>query len=494
MTTLTTELLFRTLRPSCFFKGQTTNFHGITDHSSQAGPGIVFFALPSKQRGPEGFIDLALHKGVTAIVAPEAVVMKKQTIFSHITFFGVKDIRLALAETAHLLFPKTPDFMAGITGTNGKTSIANFTHQLWQSLGKKSISLGTLGLKGMDYLPLSPTHTTPEPLDLYPLLDEAAGHGITHCALEASSHGIHQRRLDGIKFNVGVFSNFSQDHLDYHLNLRTYWLAKVRLFKELIAHQGTAISHINLPHPYDLAEACRKNSLTHWTYGIDDGDVKVNKITCLPEGQKVEATFLGQPLTFSFPLIGRFQLENLIASLLIVHASGVPLEELIPHTQNITPVEGRLEYVGTTPSGGSIYIDYAHTPGALETALKDLRAHTKKSLFVVFGCGGDRDQSKRSQMGNIAHTLADHVIITDDNPRQENPDHIRNDILKGAPDAHSIPGRDEAISVAIDKLKEGDVLVIAGKGHERFQVVGTRSLPFNDKHAALRKLKQLKAS
>ena len=492
--TLTTNELFRVLKPTCFFKGQTTNFHGVADHSSQAAPGMIFFALPSKRRGPDGFIDLALHKGATAIVAPDVVVLKKQSTFSHITFFGVKDIRLALAETAHMLFPKAPPFLAAVTGTNGKTSIAQFAQQLWSLAGHKAISLGTLGLQGMDHVHMPPTLTTPEPLDLYPLLDEAQHEGVTHGVLEASSHGLHQRRLDGLCFDVGCFSNFSQDHLDYHLNLRTYWLAKMRLFKELLKTQGTAILNVGLPYPYDLSEVCKKKNLTCWTYGFDEGNFRIKNVRHTNEGQDVEALFFDQPISFFFPLQGRFQLENLLAALLIVHASGVSLEELATQTSNLKHIHGRLEYVGTTPSGGTVYVDYAHTPDALKVVLENLKPQTEKSLWLVFGCGGDRDSGKRVQMGEIAAQWANHVIVTDDNPRLEDPEKIRLDILKGAPQAQSIAERSEAITTAIQGLQKGDVLLIAGKGHERFQVIGTRHLPFSDKHIALKVLRQLKAS
>ena len=494
MATLTTNELFRVLAPTCFFKGQTTNFHGIAGHSSQAAPGMVFFALPSKRRGQEGFIELALHKGATAIVAPESVVLKKQSTFSHITFFGVKDIRLALAETAQMLFPEAPGFLAAVTGTNGKTSIAQFTQQLWALTDHNAVSLGTLGLQGMNYEHLPPSLTTPEPLDLYPLLDEAYHQGMTHAVLEASSHGLHQRRLDGLRFQVGCFSNFSQDHLDYHLNLRTYWLAKMRLFKELMKPGGTAIINASLPYPYDLSEACKKKNLTCWTYGVEGNDVKVTHVEHTEAGQNVEAVFFDQKESFFLPLQGRFQLENALAAILIVHASGVALRNVLAQTEKLKGVQGRLEYVGMTPKGGCVYVDYAHTPDALRVVLENLRSHVKGNLLLVFGCGGDRDTSKRIHMGEVAERGADHVIVTDDNPRLEEPDKIRADILKGAPHAQSIGERSEAISTAIQKLGKDDTLLIAGKGHERFQIIGTRHLPFNDKHIALKIIRQLKAS
>jgi UDP-N-acetylmuramyl-tripeptide synthetase len=494
MATLTTNELFRVLKPACFFKGQTTSFHGVADHSSQAAPGMVFFALPSKRRGPEGFIELALHKGATAVVAPDSVVLKKQSTFSHITFFGVKDIRLALAETAKMLFPEAPEFLAAVTGTNGKTSIAQITQQLWALTNHSAISLGTLGLQGMNYDHLPPSLTTPEPLDLYPLLDEAYHQGVTHCVLEASSHGLHQRRLDGLTFQVGCFSSFSQDHLDYHLNLRTYWLAKMRLFKELLKTGGTAIVNTSLPYPYDVSEACKKKNLTCWTYGLEEGDVKVKNVQHTREGQNVEAIFFDQSVSFFLPLQGRFQLENVLASILIVHASGVPLSDILAQIEHLKAVQGRLEYVGTTPKGGHVYVDYAHTPDALKVVLDSLRPQTQGNLWLVFGCGGDRDTGKRTQMGEIAAKGADHVIVTDDNPRLEDPEKIRGDVLKGVPQAQSIAERSEAITTAIQKLDKDDTLLIAGKGHERFQIIGTRHLPFNDKHIALKVIRQLKAS
>lgn len=496
MVQLTTDDLFRILQPTSFFRGQTTQFHGIACHSAQASPGIVFFALPSKKKGPEGFIDISLHKGVTAIVAHEDIVMEKRAIFSHVTFFGVPNIRLALTKAAHFLFPRTPPFLAAVTGTNGKTSIVNFTRQLLQKLGHKAMSIGTLGVTGIqdarDDYPLAPL-TTLEPLELYPLLNSATSEGITHAIMEASSHGLHQRRLDGLKFHVGVFSNFSHDHLDYHLNLRTYWLNKTRLFKELMHVEGIAIFHTSLMHSHELSEICRRNGLTHWTYG-PEGDAFIQKITCKDHRQDVTFVAFEKKYQFTLPLLGAFQAENALAALLTVHASGVPIKDILPFMAHLQTAPGRLEHLGSAPNGGDVYVDYAHTPDALETLLKHTRENLEGELYVIFGCGGDRDTTKRARMGEIAAQFAHHVVVTDDNPRMEDPASIRRTIMQGAPKATDFPGRAEAITHTIAHLKKGDRLVIAGKGHECYQIIGHHSLPLSDKNVALKAMRKQEAS
>ncbi|MGB0919283.1 MAG: UDP-N-acetylmuramoyl-L-alanyl-D-glutamate--2,6-diaminopimelate ligase [Holosporaceae bacterium] len=494
MTTLSIETLFEILQPTCFFRGQTTLFEGLTDHSSHARPGLIFFALPSSKRGAEGFIDLALHKGATAIVAPEAVVLKKRLVFSHITFFGVKEIRYSLSKISGALHPERPSFMAAVTGTNGKTSIANLALQLWQHLGKKAASLGTLGLQGVDVEAPQSSLTTMEPLAFYPLLSAIAKKGISHCVLEASSHGLDQRRLDDIAFHAGVFSSFSRDHLDYHGNMRTYWLSKARLFKELVVENGIAILNDNLSYPYELAEACRRRNLRMWFYGFDKGDFRIKDLKVTPRGQEVLATCFGKEISFAVPLIGRFQAANVMAAILLVHASGVDIADILKVTPLLKSTPGRLEYVGASPKGGHVYLDYAHTPDALEIMLQHMRPHTKKRLFVLFGCGGDRDKGKRSLMGAVATTYADEVIVTDDNPRYEDPSEIRQNILKGAQGAREIAERADAILTAVSELEKDDVLVIAGKGHETLQWIGSHSVPFSDQQVALRAIKQLQSA
>ena len=494
MTTLSIETLFDILKPTCFFRGQTTRFEGLTDHSSHARPGLIFFALPSAKRGEEGFIDLALHKGATGIVALESVVLQKYRVFSHITFFGVQDIRHSLSKISGALHPERPSFMAAVTGTNGKTSVVNFTHQILQHCGKQSSALGTLGLSGAKTQLKLSNLTTPEPLTLYPLLDDLKKQGKTHCVLEASSHALDQHRLDDIVFNVGVFTSFSRDHIDYHGNMRTYWLAKARLFKDLVVEEGIAILSNNLSYPHEIAEACRRRRLKTWLYGFKEGDFYIKNINPTPKGQDVEAVFFKKSIAFSVPLVGQFQVENVMAAMLVAYASGVDLDAILKVVPCLKPAHGRLEHIGQSPKGGHIYLDYAHTPDALEVMLKDLRAHTKKRLCVLFGCGGDRDKGKRSMMGAVATQHADHVIITDDNPRYEDPADIRQDILKGCDKAVEIEDRADAIITAVEMLEHNDVLVIAGKGHETMQYVGSRSMPFSDQQVVLKALKQLQSA
>lgn len=501
MNSVSIQTLFNILEPKSFFLGQSSHFEGICDHSSQAEPGLLFFVLPSAQKGPEGYLDLALMKGVTGIVADHRVALEKQAIFSHITFFGVKNPHLALTRMVSALYNKRPQFMAAVTGTNGKTSVTSFAFQLWSALKKPAAALGTLGLQTDRSLTCPPATvgnlTTLEPVALYTTVQTLKEQGTDYLALEASSHGLAQNRLDGLSFGAGVFTSFSQDHLDYHKNMRSYWMTKLRLFQDLIQENGVAIVNDALPHPYELREAFLKKDLTAWTYGFDAGSV-CQIIEILPwrkgtqKGQKVRVRLFEEETSFVFPLLGRFQVENVLAAILLVHASGVPLEDILPHTEHLSPAEGRLEHIADTPQGACIYVDYAHTPHALEQVLQELKPLTKKRLIVVFGCGGDRDPSKRPLMGAVAQKNADCILVTDDNPRFEKASAIRQEILAGAPTkARSVPGRSNAIKEAISMLKKGDVLLIAGKGHEKIQSIQGKSLPFDDKRAVKNILQDL---
>jgi len=488
--------LFTVLSPINFFKGKTTHFNAVTDHSASVKPDSLFVAIPSARRGPEGFTDVALHKGAAAIITLPEVALEKHHTFPHATFVGVKDVRLALTQIARHISPQKPRFCAAITGTNGKTSIAQFSYQLWSALDLKAASLGTLGLQGMSNFgnTLTQSLTTLEPLSFYPLMNSMAEQGIDYLACEASSHGLFQKRLDGLLFKAGVFSSFSRDHLDYHGNMRAYWMAKARLFKDLMEEKGVAILNHNLLHPSELFEICRRRSLSIWTYGREGKEVTLHKSVPTLKGQDIDITVFGKPYQLSLPLFGYFQVENALAALLVVHASGVPVEKIIPLLTHLKTLPGRLEYVGITPYGGHVYVDYAHTPDALEMVLTHMRSHTRARLGVLFGCGGERDAGKRVLMGKIAAEKSDFVFITDDNPRHEDPAFIRQEILKTAPKAHEIPNRSEAIQSAIKMLQKDDILILAGKGHENFQLIENRSIPFNDARIALNTIKSLNSA
>lgn len=463
--------------------GQSQRFEGICDHSSKAAPGLLFFSIPSKSKEAKDFLDVALLKGATGVVAPSDIVLEKRSVFSHITFFGVKDARLALTKMAAAMYKQTPAFMAAVTGTNGKTSISQFSTQLWNALGQKSAALGTLGVTGVDIKPLPEGSllTTPEPMTLYPLIDKLAKSGVQNMALEASSHGLDQRRLDGLSFQAAVFSSFSPEHLDYHGDMHTYWLAKTRLFRQLVADEGTAILYTDLENPHELREICKRKNLNVWRYGTDEAaDARITNIQDTEDGQRVSMLLLGEQKTFDLPVKGHFQALNALAAVLLVHASGFPIDQILEHIKNLSFVPGRLQFAGKTPNGARIYIDYAHTPDALRTVLKDLRAISTRQVGVVFGCGGQRDPFKRPLMGQVAHELADFCVITDDNPRFEDPQKIREEIQKEAPKAHMVAGRAVAIEQAIHMLKRGDVLLIAGKGHETYQLVRGQVVPLDD--------------
>ena len=485
--------IFGALNPISFFRGQVTAFDGISDHTSTAKTGVLFFACPGRQKSAEELTEIALIKGVSGIVTTHDVAMEKRAIFSHITFFGVKSVPHAVAQMSRYLYVNQPAFAAAVTGTNGKTSIAHFTRQLWQLLGVRAASIGTLGVMGEQLkIPASllTSLTTPSAMHLYPLLDALAHDGVKACVLETSSIGLDARRADAMHLNVGVFSSFSQDHLDFHGSMRAYWLSKTRLFKELIAKDGTAILHTSLPYPHEAIEACSRRNLTIWHYGEQEtADVVINRVTYTPRegntgcaqiGQTLEVSFFGREHTFWVPIVGSIHAHNLVAAILTVHASGHAIAEVLEVVAHVTQPEGRLTCVGSTPKGSKVFVDFAHTPDALKTVLRDVRKQGAKKIGVVFGCGGQRDPDKREPMGQIAAQHADFVIITDDNPRHENPEAIHKAILKGAPKARVIPSRAEAITAGMQKLGRDDVLLIAGKGHEAMQYIGDDAIPFSD--------------
>ena len=453
---------------------------GLAVDSRIVKPGDLFFALAGHQTDGARFIDSAIGAGAVAVAGdhpPQGML--------GVPFVTTPNPRRALSLAAAKFFPRQPATIAAVTGTSGKTSVAAFARQIWQRLGHASASIGTIGL-------VSPKRTvygaltTPDPIALHRALDELAGDGVTHLAMEASSHGLDQFRLDGVRISAGGFTNLSRDHMDYHPDVAHYLAAKLRLFRELIAPGGAAV--ISADHDCSLAviEAARAHGLRIVTVGSrGDGageGIRLVEATIDGFAQELRLEHRGYPYSVRLPLVGAFQIENALVAAGLAIATGSEVDAVFESLEALVGAKGRLERVGER-NGAPIFVDYAHKPDALAKALQALRPYAKRKLVVVFGAGGDRDVGKRPLMGAIASENADSVIVTDDNPRSENPAAIRAAILAAAKGAKDIGDRAAAIRAAIDGLEPGDALVIAGKGHETGQIVGDRVLPFSDHDA-----------
>jgi UDP-N-acetylmuramoyl-L-alanyl-D-glutamate--2,6-diaminopimelate ligase len=387
--------------------------------------------------------------------------------------------RRRLALLAAAFHGEQPAHIAAVTGTNGKTSTAQFTRQLWQALGHKAGAMGTLGLVA-DGFPETPSLTTPDPVALHATLADVARGGVTHLAMEASSHGLDQFRLDGVVVEAAGFTNLTRDHLDYHGTMAAYLQAKLALFDRVMPKGATAVINADIPEFEQIASTAHARKQTVIGFGTAGKELRVIDATPLPHGQRLELELFGKRRTLELPLVGRFQVWNALCALGLVIGTGTDAEQAADCLVNLTGVRGRLEMVATLPNGAAVYVDYAHTPDGLETVLRSVRPHTHGRLSVVFGCGGDRDKGKRPMMGRIAAELADRVIVTDDNPRSEVPATIRAEVMAGCPGATEVDDRAKAIALAVGELGPGDVLVLAGKGHEQGQIIGNEVRPFDD--------------
>ena len=454
---------------------------GLTADSRRIEPGYLFAALPGSRHDGRAFIDDAVTRGAVAVLAEPGTRLTPSE--PPVALLADPNPRRALARMAATFYDRQPATIAAVTGTNGKTSVADFVRQIWQQQGFAAASLGTLGA--------NPAHrsapdglTTPDPVALHGYLAALANDGTDHLVLEASSHGLVQYRLDGLKLTAAAFTNLTRDHLDYHGSMKAYLAAKSRLFLELLPTGGTAVLNADLALSEALAEDCRKRGIAVLSYGTGPSDIRLQAQAAVPEGQALRISALGRDHELVLPLAGSFQALNVLAALGLVIATGGDSERALAAVPTLHGVPGRIERIGRSAGGGSVYVDYAHTPGALETVLKALRPHTTGRLVAVFGCGGDRDAGKRPEMGAAVKRQADLAIVTDDNPRGEDPAAIRRAVLAAIPDAEEIGDRGEAIARAVAALGPGDTLVIAGKGHERGQIVGETILPFDDREVA----------
>jgi UDP-N-acetylmuramoyl-L-alanyl-D-glutamate--2,6-diaminopimelate ligase len=447
---------------------------GLSADSRKVKSGYLFVAIAGAKADGTHFAKQAAAAGAAAVVAEQ----RPEGLPSSVAYIQVDNARRALALAAAKFYPRQPQTIAAVTGTSGKTSVAAFTRQIWTTLGFQSASIGTVGVvspKGEQYGSL----TTPDPVDLHRTLDRLAGEGVTHLALEASSHGLDQYRLDGVRIAAGGFTNLSRDHLDYHPTIEAYLAAKLRLFEDLIVAGGTAVVGIDDCYAGQVVDAARKRRLKIMTVGEQGEDIKLAGGSIDGFAQVIDVVHDGRRYKVKLPLVGAFQVQNAALAAGLAIATGAEPARTFAALEHLTGAKGRLELVGNH-NGAPIFIDYAHKPDALKKALASLRPYAKGKLTVVFGAGGDRDSGKRPIMGRVATEGADLVIVTDDNPRSENPAAIRAAILADAPGAAEIGDRAEAICKAIADLKGGDVLLIAGKGHETGQIIGDRVLPFSD--------------
>lgn len=451
---------------------------GVTADSRNVEPGYLFAALPGTGTDGRRFIGDALHRGATAILAPAGT--PKPDPLAADRFLTDADPRRCYARLAALFHRAQPEVVAAVTGTNGKTSVATFTRQIWQRLGLRAASLGTLGLEA----PAGNrpgTLTTPDPAELHRLLSDLHHDGVGHLAMEASSHGLDQRRLDGVNVTTAGFTNLSRDHLDYHGSVAAYLTAKTRLFDPVLVDGGTAVVNADVPEAAAIESAAANRSARIMRYGRNGADLHLLAADPDATGTRLRLSVFGRATQVHLPLAGEFQVANALCALgLVLADNSVDVDAAVDALEHLHGARGRLERVAVHPSGAPVYVDYAHTPDALRTVLSAVRPHTLGRLVVVFGCGGDRDPGKRPQMGKAAHDLADRVIVTDDNPRSEDPAIIRAAALAAAPGAEEIGDRRAAILAAVADLAAGDLLIIAGKGHETGQIVGDQRRPFDD--------------
>ena len=458
---------------------------GLAADSREVKPGYLFAALPGVKTDGSRFIADALQRGAAAILVPPGANVSSAAV----AIIEDRDPRRRLALIAARFYGLQPKVAVAVTGTNGKTSVASFVRQLWAGQGFKAANLGTVGVvtpAGTQVL----KHTTPDPIELHAILAALARDGITHLALEASSHGLQQRRVDGIDFAAGAFTNISRDHLDYHASFDDYFAQKLRLFTELLPQGAAAVVDVDSGAGKRVAAVCEARRLALISVGREGNALCLLAAEIDGFGQVLTVTHDGKQYKVRLPLVGAFQASNALVAAGLAMATGATAATVLPLLETLRGARGRLDLAGTARGGAPIFVDYAHTPDALAKALDALRPYVANRLVVVFGCGGDRDKGKRLEMGKVAVGNADIVIVTDDNPRSENPAAIRSEILAGAKGAIEIDDRARAIAEAVSRLKRGDVLLVAGKGHETGQTIGSTVIPFSDHDAVAVALKQ----
>lgn len=457
---------------------------GITADSRAVKPGWLFAAIPGVKMDGRTFIQDAVRHGAVAILTSKLDADMERP---RVPVLQSDNVRHAVAMMAARFHTPQPKHVAAVTGTDGKTSTAHFYQQLWRLMGAKAASIGTLGVVAPADVPAFPAvNTTPDPVLLMQVLQTLARHEVQHVAMEASSHGLDQHRLDGVDVRVAGFTNLTRDHLDYHHTEEAYFHAKLRLFTEVMRGGGVAVLNADEQHYEELKRASLATGHKVMGYGRAGDALRLLSLVPHATGQYAALELAGRKHEIDIPLIGGFQVMNILCAAGMAVAAGADADALAGAIGKLGGVPGRMEQVAVAKAGAPVFVDYAHTPGGLESVLTHIRPHVKGRLAVVFGCGGDRDRGKRPVMGEIAARLADAVFVTDDNPRTENAAGIRAEVMAGCPDAAEVEGREAAIRKAVAGLQKDDALVIAGKGHEQGQIVGDAVHPFNDAEVARR--------
>jgi len=455
---------------------------GLASDSRKVKPGYLFAALAGTKTDGAKFVKDAVARGAIVVLGVPALADDVAAL--GVRFIADENPRAGLARMAGAFFAAQPDIVAAVTGTKGKSSIVAFLREIWTQLGQPAASLGTVGViapKGV--LPLS--HTTPDPVEIHELLAQLKRDGVEHLAIEASSHGLDQHRLDGVTISGCGFTNITRDHMDYHPTFEDYLAAKLRLFSEVVKDGGVAVVNADADHASRFADAAKARGLTLISVGAKGETIKLAAREEEGDAQRLAITYAGKTYKVLLPLAGAFQASNALVAAGLAIGLGEDAARVFQALEHLKGAPGRMEKVAFTASGAPIYVDYAHTPDSLEKVLEALRPHTDNRLHVVFGCGGDRDKGKRPLMGAIAVKLADTVIVTDDNPRSEDPAAIRAEIMAAAEGAREIGDRAQAIRTAVAELQTGDVLVIAGKGHETGQYIKGEVHPFSDREQAI---------
>jgi UDP-N-acetylmuramoyl-L-alanyl-D-glutamate--2,6-diaminopimelate ligase len=461
---------------------------GVTSDSRTVEPGFLFFALPGSKKDGAAYAADAARRGAAAVVAGPGVALEPLST----PVLSSDDPRRALALAAARFYGGQPGTMVAVTGTSGKTSVAAFTRQIWEADGQAAASIGTTGVTAPgrnEYGAL----TTPDPVALHKLLRDLADSGVTHASMEASSHGLDQRRLDGVVLAAGAFTNLGRDHMDYHATVEEYHKAKLRLFDTLLPRGAPAVIFADDPWSEPTIAAAKAARLEVLTVGRHGTFLAIKRVEHERHRQRAEIDAGGTLYEIDLPLAGDFQISNALVAAGLAISTGTATAKALAALEHLKGAPGRLELVGTTRDGAPVYVDYAHKPDALRNVLEAVRPFTTGRVVVVFGCGGDRDKGKRPIMGEIATRLADVAIVTDDNPRSEVPSVIRSEILAAAPGAIEIGDRRKAIQHGVLMLSAGDTLVVAGKGHEHGQDFGTVTLPFSDHDEVLAALREFAA-
>ena len=456
---------------------------GLTCDSREVKPGYVFAALPGTVTDGRKYIEGAIEKGAGAILSTAGLNLP-------VPYLASDNPRFEYSKMAARLYAGQPKTLVAMTGTNGKSSTVEFLRQIWAYAGHEAACFGTLGVQSpKGYQPL--THTTPDAVALHQTLSSLKSDGVTHAAMEASSHGLDQYRLDGVKITASGFSNLTQDHFDYHADAEDYFGAKARLFTELTPADASVVINVNDEFGQRLVDICKGRGQDVLQVGWSGQDIRIDEVMPHASSQIIDFVVHGKRHKIELPLAGEFQTLNAVAALGLAMVTGVTTDKALEALEHLTGVAGRMERAGQTKDGAPIFVDFAHTEDGLDKLLRSVRPHTMGKIIVAFGCGGDRDPDKRPKMGRVAAKLADDVIVTDDNPRTEEAASIRKAVLKGCPDATEIGDRASAIRAGIQKLGANDCLVIAGKGHEQGQIIGTKTIPFSDIKQVQSALKEL---